>query len=98
MLGHLVQESIPSTSWQVNLVCREKAVIFGHMILSHHYEPEFGSPKSLCFRKRRCFTTDMIDAKMFDMQDALEKDGTGRIPAIAYGPFGQQNSLQSQDE
>ena len=52
---------------------REKAVMLEHMILSHHYEPEFGSPKKPLFPEAEMLHyLDMIDAKMFDMQDALE--------------------------
>ena len=43
-----------------------------HMALTHHYEPEFGSPKKPLFPEAEMLHyLDMIDAKMFDMEDAL---------------------------
>ena len=58
----------------------EKAVMLEHMILSHHYEPEFGSPKKPLFPEAEMLHyLDMIDAKMFDMQDALEKTEPGEF-------------------
>ena len=44
-----------------------------HMILAHHYEPEFGSPKKPLFPEAEVLHyLDILDARMFDMQDALE--------------------------
>ena len=43
-----------------------------HMVLSHHYEPEFGSPKKPLFPEAEALHyLDVLDARMFDMQDAL---------------------------
>lgn len=73
MLGHLVQGVR-----LISEVCRElgigeeKAVMLEHMILSHHYEPEFGSPKRPLFPEAEMLHyIDVIDAKMFDMEDSL---------------------------
>ena len=42
------------------------------MILSHHYEPEFGSPKKPLFPEAELLHyLDVLDARMFDMEDAL---------------------------
>ncbi len=44
-----------------------------HMILSHHYEPEFGSPKKPLFPEAEVLHyLDILDARMFDMENALE--------------------------
>jgi 3'-5' exoribonuclease len=74
LLGHIVQGVTV-----VDEVCRElgvseeKAVMLEHMILSHHYEPEFGSPKKPLFPEAEMLHyLDIVDAKMFDMQEALE--------------------------
>ena len=54
-------------------ICREKALMLEHMILAHHYEPEFGSPKKPLFPEAEVLHyLDILDARMFDMQDALE--------------------------
>ena len=49
-------------------------------MLSHHYEPEFGSPKRPMFPEAEMLHyLDMIDAKMFDMEEALEKTNPGEF-------------------
>ena len=81
MLGHLVQgvRTIDRLANELGMP-REKAVMLEHMILSHHYEPEFGSPKKPLFPEAEMLHyLDMIDAKMFDMQDALEKKEPGEF-------------------
>lgn len=81
MLGHLVQgvKKIDSLAAELGIP-GEKAVMLEHMILSHHYEPEFGSPKRPMFPEAEMLHyLDMIDAKMFDMQEALEKTEPGEF-------------------
>ena len=81
MLGHLVQgvRTIDKLADELDIP-REKAVMLEHMIISHHYEPEFGSPKKPLFPEAEMLHyLDMIDAKMFDMQEALEKTEPGQF-------------------
>lgn len=81
MLGHLVQgvRTIDRLADEMGMP-REKAVMLEHMIISHHYEPEFGSPKKPLFPEAEMLHyLDMIDAKMFDMQEALEKTEPGHF-------------------
>ena len=73
MLGHIVlgvrkvaemakEEDIPE----------EKAIMLEHMILAHHYEPEYGSPVRPMFPEAELLHyLDILDAKMFDFEDAL---------------------------
>ena len=50
----------------------EKKVMLQHMVVSHHYEPEFGSPKKPMFPEAEILHyLDIIDARMFDMEDVL---------------------------
>jgi 3'-5' exoribonuclease len=43
------------------------------MVLSHHYEPEFGSPKKpMTAEAELLHFLDIIDARMFDFEHALE--------------------------
>lgn len=79
MLGHLVQGVRRVDQLAVELgMPREKAIMLEHMMLTHHYEPEFGSPKKPLFPEAEMLHyLDMIDAKMFDMQEALEKTEPG---------------------
>ena len=79
MLGHLVQgvRTIDRLAAELDIP-REKAVMLEHMILSHHYEPEFGSPKKPLFPEAEMLHyLDLVDAKMFDMQEAVEKTEPG---------------------
>ena len=79
MLGHLVQgvRTIDRLAAELDIP-REKAVMLEHMILSHHYEPECVSPKKPLFPEAEMLHyLDMVDAKMFDMQEAVEKTEPG---------------------
>ena len=81
MLGHLIQgvRTLDRLTEELGFP-REKAVMLEHMILSHHYEPEFGSPKRPLFPEAEMLHyLDLIDARMFDMQDVLEKTEPGEF-------------------
>lgn len=74
MLGHIIQgvKSIDRMTLELGFP-REKAIMLEHMILSHHYEPEFGSPKRPLFPEAELLHyLDILDARMFDMETALE--------------------------
>ena len=81
MLGHIVQGIK-----LLDRVCREldipeeKTLMLEHMILSHHYEPEFGSPKKPLFPEAEVLHyLDILDARMFDMEDALRGVAPGEF-------------------
>jgi 3'-5' exoribonuclease len=80
MLGHLIQgvKRIAELAEELHMP-REKAVLLEHMILSHHYEPEFGSPKKPLFPEAEILHyLDIVDARMDDMETALRGvDGGG---------------------
>lgn len=79
LLGHIVQgvKSIDRITLELGTP-REKAIMLEHMILSHHYEPEFGSPKRPLFPEAEILHyLDIIDARMFDMEDALSATEPG---------------------
>ncbi|MDR2088582.1 MAG: HD domain-containing protein [Clostridiales Family XIII bacterium] len=74
LLGHLIQgvKRIAALSEELG-VPQEKAVMLEHMILSHHYEPEFGSPKRPLFPEAEILHyLDIVDARMDDMETALQ--------------------------
>lgn len=73
MLGHLVMGvAIIGDRCRELGIDDEKCILMQHMSLSHHYEPEFGSPKKPLFPEAEMLHyLDMTDAKMFDMEDAL---------------------------
>ncbi len=73
MLGHIIQgiKMLDQLTAELGFP-REKALMLEHMILSHHYEPEFGSPKKPLFPEAEVLHyLDILDARMFDMEDAL---------------------------
>ena len=79
MLGHIIQGVKKLDSLAIELdIPREKAIMLEHMILSHHYEPEFGSPKKPLFPEAEVLHyLDILDARMFDMEAALEATESG---------------------
>lgn len=59
---------------------REKAWLVEHMVLTHHYEPEFGSPKKPLFPEAEILHyLDVIDSRMYDMEEALSKTEKGEF-------------------
>jgi len=73
LLGHIVQGVV-----RVDELCKElgipeeKSLILQHMILTHHYEPEFGSPKKPMFPEAEILHyLDIMDARMYDMEEAV---------------------------
>ena len=73
LLGHLIQgiKTISRLAEELG-IDREKTVMLEHMILSHHYEPEFGSPKKPLFPEAEILHyLDIVDARMYDMEEAL---------------------------
>lgn len=81
LLGHIIQgiKDIERVGSQIN-ANKETIVLLQHMVLSHHYEPEFGSPKRPMIPEGEILHyLDMIDARMFDMQKALEPLNPGEF-------------------
>lgn len=75
LLGHIIQgiKWIDQTAALVG-ADQEVSLLLQHMILSHHYEPEFGSPKRPMIPEAEILHyLDMMDARMYDMHRALEK-------------------------
>lgn len=79
MLGHLVMgvKYIDMLSDELGIPY-EKKIMLEHMSLSHHYEPEFGSPKKPLFPEAEVLHyLDILDAKIFDMETALSMTNPG---------------------
>ncbi len=79
LLGHIIQgiKKIDQVAREEG-VDEELSLLLQHMILSHHYEPEFGSPKRPMFPEAELLHyIDMIDARMFDMANILGKTEKG---------------------
>lgn len=79
LLGHIVQgiKEVERAARKVN-ADPEVSLMLQHMILSHHYEPEYGSPKRPMFPEAEMLHyLDIIDARMYDMRKALETTPRG---------------------
>lgn len=81
MLGHIIQGiKVLDKQMEELRFPKEKTIMVEHMILSHHYEPEFGSPRKPLFPEAEMLHyLDMIDARMYDMQDALDATAPGQF-------------------
>lgn len=74
MLSHLIQgiTLVDRVSNKVN-ASNEIKMLLQHMILSHHYEPEYGSPiKPMIIEAELLHYIDVIDARMYDMKKILD--------------------------
>jgi 3'-5' exoribonuclease len=81
LLGHIVQGIIyvDRTAEKIGLDKRI-ATLIQHMLLAHHYEPEFGSPRRPMFPEAEILHyLDIIDARMYDMQKALGDTEGGKF-------------------
>jgi len=81
LLGHIIQgiKMIDRTGTMVG-ADPEVSLLLQHMILSHHYEPEFGSPKKPMIPEGEMLHyLDMIDARMYDMQRVLGNVEDGKL-------------------
>ncbi|SJZ63804.1 3'-5' exoribonuclease YhaM family protein [Garciella nitratireducens] len=81
LLGHIIQGIK-----QINQVGNELGadpeiiMLLEHMVLSHHYEPEFGSPKKpLIPEAELLHYLDIIDARLYDMNTALSNTKKGEF-------------------
>jgi len=81
LLGHIIQ-GIKMIDRAATLVGAdpEVSLLLQHMILSHHYEPDFGSPKRPMIPEAELLHhLDMIDARMYDIQHVLENVENGKL-------------------
>ncbi len=81
MLGHLVQGVKRVDRWAEEIgMGHEKSIMLQHMMISHHYEPEFGSPKKPLFPEAEALHyLDMMDAKMYDFEEAISGTEPGQF-------------------
>lgn len=74
LLGHIIMgiKLIEKTAEKLGIE-KEITIMLEHMLLSHHYEAEFGSPKKPMFLEAEILHyLDIIDARMYDFENALE--------------------------
>jgi 3'-5' exoribonuclease len=74
VLGHIIMgiKKIDQVATEIGLD-RELSLLVQHLILTHHYQPEYGSPKKPSIPEGEILHyLDMIDARMYDMEKATE--------------------------
>lgn len=81
LLGHITQgvKLIENAAERVG-AGNEVTMLLQHMVLSHHYEPEYGSPVKPMFPEAEVLHyLDIIDARMFDMRKAITETEKGNF-------------------
>lgn len=81
LLGHIIQgiKKVEEIGEKVG-ADKEAVMMLEHMILSHHYEPEYGSPKKPMFPEAEILHyLDKIDATMYDVHKHLSTTETGQF-------------------
>ena len=75
LLGHIVQGPLlVAEAGKAVCAAEETIVLLQQMLISHHYEPEYGSPKRPMFAEAEILHyLDMIDARMYDFRKALSE-------------------------
>ncbi|SHE75326.1 CMP-binding factor [Clostridium fallax] len=79
LLGHITEgiKDIEVTGIKLG-VDKEIIILLQHMVLSHHYEPEYGSPiKPMIPEAEVLHYLDVLDARMYDMRKAIRETKVG---------------------
>ncbi|MBO3441500.1 HD domain-containing protein, partial [Clostridium haemolyticum] len=81
LLGHIIEgvKNIEVASQKVG-ADKEITMLLQHMVLSHHYEPEFGSPKKPMIPEAQMLHfLDVMDASLYDMHKAIGETKKGEF-------------------
>ncbi|MGL5244172.1 MAG: 3'-5' exoribonuclease YhaM family protein [Sarcina sp.] len=81
LLGHITQgiKEVEIVGRKFN-VDKNTITLLQHMILSHHYEAEYGSPvKPMIPEAEILHYLDIIDARMYDMKKAIKETQIGEF-------------------
>jgi len=86
LLGHIIQGIglIEDAAMEIN-ADKEIVMLLQHMILTHHYEPEYGSPKKPMIPEAEMLHhLDELDARMYDMRKATKDLNPGEFSEKVY--------------
>lgn len=81
LLGHIIQgvKNIEIAALSIG-ADKEITTLLQHMVLSHHYEPEFGSPKKPMISEAQVLHfLDIMDANLYDMYKAHNETNVGEM-------------------
>lgn len=86
LLGHIIQGISLIDEVGKNIGAdKEIIMLLQHMILTHHYEPEYGSPKKPMIPEAELLHhLDVLDARMYDMQKAIKDVKQGEFSEKVY--------------
>ncbi len=86
LLGHITQGvSLIENAGMSNNADKEVIMLLQHMILTHHYEPEYGSPKKPMIPEAEMLHhLDVLDARMYDMKKATKDLKPGEFSEKVY--------------
>jgi len=86
LLGHITQGIVQVDRLGQRLGTNPELVtMLEHMILAHHYEPEFGSPKRPMFPEAEVLHyLDILDARMYDFQKIDEGLNPGEFSEVIW--------------
>lgn len=81
LLGHIVMGVLElENAGKIVGASEEVMLLLKHMIVSHHYEPEYGSPKKPMFLEAELLHhIDLIDARVYDYQNATKNLSPGQF-------------------
>ena len=79
LLGHIsIGMSMVAQAAEVTMVPPEKAMLVEHMLLSHHGNPEYGSPRLPMVPEAEVLSVcDLLDSRLYEMHAALETVAPG---------------------
>ncbi|NMA67710.1 MAG: HD domain-containing protein [Clostridiaceae bacterium] len=81
MLGHIIMgvEELDRAGKELS-TSDEVLLLLKHMVISHHYEAEYGSPKKPLFLEAELLHhIDMIDARVYDYENAVKNIEPGQF-------------------
>jgi 3'-5' exoribonuclease len=86
LLGHIILGvNLIDRAGRESKADNEVIMLLQHMILTHHYEPEYGSPKKPMIPEAEMLHhLDILDARMYDMQKALSDVNDGDFSEKIY--------------
>ncbi|MBU3194694.1 3'-5' exoribonuclease YhaM family protein [Clostridium algidicarnis] len=81
LLGHITQgvKNIEVVAEKLG-TDKEVSMLLQHLVLSHHYEPEYGSPvKPMIAEAEMLHYLDIVDARMYDIKKVLKDTEKGNF-------------------
>ena len=81
LLGHITEGvKLIENAAEKTGASNEVTMLLQHMVLSHHYEPEYGSPvKPMIPEAELLHYLDIIDARLYDMKKASSETEKGKF-------------------